>query len=90
MARILSCCGCGIGHGAYSSNSTPSLGTSICCKKKDPSQSCMNLNNELLAQVQRKRTMTQNRIQNETEGFQGICYKTKMSFLITGERLAIN
>ena len=50
----------------------------------------MNLNNELLAQVQRKRTMTQNRIQNETEGFQGICYKTKMSFLITGERLAIN
>ena len=29
-ARILNCCGCGIGWGSYSSDWTPSLGTSIC------------------------------------------------------------
>ena len=30
-AQIPHCCGCGIQAGSYSSDSTPSLGTSMCC-----------------------------------------------------------
>ena len=54
---------------------------------QDILQRYMNLNNVLLAQVQRKRTMKWNRIQNENQEFKGICYKNKMLFLTIGERI---
>lgn len=45
---------------------------------QDILQNYMNLNNVVLAQIQRKKTMKQNRIQKETQIIKGIWYKKKM------------
>lgn len=47
----------------------------------------MNLNNVILAQIQRTKTIKQNRIQKQSQAFKKIWYEKEMLFLISGERI---